>query len=251
MSKLIDHPLGNYSFLTGIAPYSCGVVAREGHEIVHVTLRAALPWREGFELIDRWLAARGLRKSDLCAIELRSERPFTMRGFIEFNAGYCDVLAAWGLLVDGLNPIARTNVCPVSLRAKTPLLDAFSFVRPATELDRRTFIVAGAGELRDGTLDSSGIVRAGETATEAIGEKARYVCDVMQARLQGLGGSWDDVTALDVYTIHAIEPHLENLLLARLPAAQRHGLRWHVSRPPVVDIEFEMDLRGVATELTV
>jgi len=28
-----------------------------------------------------------------------------------------------------------------------------------------------------------------------------------------------------------------------------HGIRWHYTRPPITEIEFEMDLRGVRTEL--
>ena len=35
---LIDHPTGNYRFLPGIAPYSCGVVSAPGYEIAHVIL---------------------------------------------------------------------------------------------------------------------------------------------------------------------------------------------------------------------
>lgn len=36
---LTDHPAGNYRFLPGIAPCSCGVVASPGFEIVQVTLQ--------------------------------------------------------------------------------------------------------------------------------------------------------------------------------------------------------------------
>ena len=36
---LVDHPVGNYRFLPGIAPYSCGVVSAPGYEIVHVLVR--------------------------------------------------------------------------------------------------------------------------------------------------------------------------------------------------------------------
>ena len=31
--------------------------------------------------------------------------------------------------------------------------------------------------------------------------------------------------------------------------ATRHGACWHFCRPPVVDLEFELDCRGVMTEL--
>ncbi len=41
---------------------------------------------------------------------------------------------------------------------------------------------------------------------------------------------------------------MENVLLKCLPAAQRQGICWRYSRPPVMDIEFEIDLHGVTTE---
>ena len=83
---LTDHPIGNYRFLPGIAPYSCGVVSSPGFEIVHVTLQRPVPFRVGFEKIAEYLAAEGRPKAALCAIELRSPRPFSFQGFAEFNA---------------------------------------------------------------------------------------------------------------------------------------------------------------------
>ena len=36
-----------------------------------------------------------------------------MNGFMAFNREYRSVLEDWDLLIDGANPIARTNVAPV------------------------------------------------------------------------------------------------------------------------------------------
>src|SRR5438045_1735280 len=82
---LVDHPTGNYRFLPGIAPYSCGVVSRPGFEIVHFTLHTPLPYRQGFGRTAQFLSAAGRPKAALCAIELRSPRPFSFPGFAEFN----------------------------------------------------------------------------------------------------------------------------------------------------------------------
>ena len=251
MTTLVSHPGGSYRFLPGIAPYSCGVIANPGHEIVHVTLEVAQPWREGFGFVDRFLGTQGRKRAELCAMEFRSPEPFTMPGFIEFNRGYCAVLEEWGVFVDGVNPIARTNVCPTALAGPEPVLHAFSFVRPNAGLQRQTFIVAGAGELVEGTLVNEGILRRGETTAEAIVEKARYVCGVMADRLRGLGGTWDEVAGVNAYTIHPLHPLMESLVLPGLPAARRHGVTWHYSRPPVIGIEYEMDLRGVVTQFVV
>ncbi len=251
MTPRVPHPRGSYRFLPGIAPYSCGVIANPGHEIVHVTLAVALPWRDGFDFVDRFLREQGRPRAELCAMELRSPRPFTLPGFIEFNRGYCSVLEEWGVLLDGINPIARTNVCPIALAGPEPILHAFAFVRPNAGLQRQTFIVAGAGELVAGTLVNDGILRRGETSAEAIAEKARYVCEVMAERLRGLNGTWAEVTAVNVYTIHPLHLFMESLVLPGLPAARRHGVTWHYARPPVIDIEFEMDLHGVVTQWVV
>ena len=121
---------GHYRFLPGIAPYSSGVVAADDHQVVHVTLRAPVPWRDGFALIDGHLRDEGRPRAVLCAIALRSPKPFTFEGFAEFNAGYRAVLDSWGLLVDGANPIARTNVAPLVGAPSAPALYGFAYTVP-------------------------------------------------------------------------------------------------------------------------
>ncbi len=106
---LTDHP-GGYCFLPGIAPYSCGVVSAPGFEIAHVTLQRPVPYDQGFELIEQHLGSERRPRTALCGIELRSPRPFSFEGFAQFNAGYARILEEWGLFVNGVNPVARTNV---------------------------------------------------------------------------------------------------------------------------------------------
>jgi len=243
-----DHPSGDYSYLPGISAFSCGTVARAGHEIVHVTLAQPVPWRAGFQRIDGHLREQGRARTALCGIELRSPAAFTFAGFDQFNAGYRGLLADWGILVGDDNPIPRTNVAPVVGAPAEPSLYAFAYTVPG-RTPAPTFIVAGAGELRDRAQGPEGIVRHGETTAEAMREKARFVLQTMQERLTALGGDWPRVTAIDVYTaqpIHALV--LEEILRVAGPAAI-HGVRWFPSRPPIQGLEFEMDLRGVAREL--
>ena len=66
---LRDHPSGNYRFIPGISAFSSGVVAMPGHQIVHVTLQAPRPWRDGFKLIEQHLKEQGRGRTALCAIE--------------------------------------------------------------------------------------------------------------------------------------------------------------------------------------
>ena len=245
-----DVPAGNYRFLPGIAPFSSGVAAAAGYQVVHATLRSPIPWRDGFAMVERHLRAEGRPPAALCAIELRSPVPFTFAGFDAFNAGYQALLAEWKLLVDGENPIARTNVAPIVGAPAEPSLYAFSYTIPGAA-PRLTFIVAGAGEMRERGVGVQGIVRHGETSAEAMREKAAHVMRIMQTRLQGLGAAWPDVTAIDVYTAQPIEAFLTNTVLGPAGAAAIHGVRWFPSRPPVVGLEYEMDLRGVVRELLV
>src|SRR5438128_1786149 len=82
---LVPNERGNYQFLPGGEPYSNGTVAASGFEILHVTLRRPVPYREGFRLIEARLGEAGRPKAALCGIELRSPAPFTRAGFLEFN----------------------------------------------------------------------------------------------------------------------------------------------------------------------
>jgi hypothetical protein len=243
---LIDNTKGNYRFLTGIAPYSSGVVACEGFEIVHVTLKEPMPYRRGFECIDKLLKTRNRSRYALCGMELRSPKPFTFEGFNEFNQGYQNILSDWDLFVDGENPIARTNIAPEVCPPKEPALYAFSYTEPCIDANRSpSFVIAGAGELAGAKLTPEDIVRAGETSIDAIEEKAACVMKIMQARLSGLAAKWGDVTAIDIYTVHPLKPILVETILNALGEAAAHGIRWHFGRPPIEGLEFEMDIRGI------
>lgn len=239
---------GNYSFIKGISPYSAGVAAAQGFAVEHARFQPELPLRDGFTAIDRHLKSVGRPRQALCAIELRSPRPFTFQGFSDFNAGYVDILKSWEILQDGLNPVARTNVAPEVKPSAEPLLHGFSYTVPSSDAGI-TFVVAGAGELPEGSLDPHDVVRRGENSPDALREKARFVLGLMESRLRELGGDWKNVTTTDIYTVHDIHPLLETDILPRLGPAARQGVTWHYTRPPIVSIEYEMDLRGCRREI--
>jgi len=247
---LVENKRGNYSFLKGIAPYSAGVVAGAGFEVVHVRLRRYIPLRAGFDAVEAHLKRAGRPLQAMCGMELRSPKPFSFTGFNQFNAGYIDVLNRWDILLDGMNPVARTNIAPEVNPPGEPSLYGFSYTVRSTAT-RKTFVVAGAGELPEGSLDPKDLVRRGETSAGAIQEKAHFVMGLMEGRLRGLGVGWSDVTVSEIYTVHDIRPLLEQELLKRLEEGGAHGLTWHYSRPPIENIEYEMDLRGCVTELVI
>lgn len=242
------NPSGNYHFLPGIEPYSSGAVADEGFEIVHAMLHRPLPWRDGFARVDAHLQELGRPRAALCGVELRSPAPFTRQGFLDFNRSYCELIRDWGLLVDGQNPVARTNVAPGWAAPAEEVLYGFSYTVP-TQDHGRTFVVAGAGELRGGPLGEALVIRPGETTPAAMREKATYVMKALQRRLDGLGASWVQVTTTSIYTMQPLEHTVGAVVLAWIGAAAVHGVRWYPSRPPIDELEYEMDCRGVRQEL--
>lgn len=248
---LLDNPLGHYHFLTGIAPYSSGVVAMAGYEIVHVTLGRPIPYRQGFERIEQHLGEARRPKHALCSVELRLPTPLSFDGFADFNRDYQRLLASWGILLDGRNPVARTNIAPVLMPPAEPSLYAFAYTRPAGEAMPSTFVVAGAGDLHDqSTLSASAIIRPGETSAAALREKAAAVMQVMQARLDGLGVDWSAETIVDIYTVHPIDIFLRKTVLDHIGEAANRGVCRHYANPPIVGLAYEMDVRCTRTEYT-
>jgi hypothetical protein len=72
---------------------------------------------------------------------------------------------------------------------------------------------------------------------------------LMSARLRGLGVSWDKVTTANIYAVHPICGVLESDIIRPMGASAMHGVTWHYSRPPIVSIEYEMDVRGCEHEI--
>jgi hypothetical protein len=245
---LIANPKGNYHFLRGIAPYSGGVMADDGHQIVHVRFLRPLLLNDGFERVKQHFSAVKRPLQALCGMELRSPQPFTFQGFNDFNAGYVRVLKEWDIFVDGVNPVARTNVAPeIGAPAKASLYGFSYTIAAASRM--KTFVVAGGGELPEGSLDPHDVVRRGETGADALREKVRFVMGLMTGRIQDLGVTWDRATAVNVYTVHPICSVLAADIIKPMGASAMHGATWHYSRPPIVSIEYEMDLRGCEREL--
>jgi hypothetical protein len=240
MMELLDNPQGNYRFLTGISPYSAGVVAQTGYEIVRVSLHTPIPYEQGFQLIDHYLKALGRPQA------------LSFPGFIDFNVGYRAQLAKRELLLGDYNPVARTNVAPAIQPPSAPALYAFCYTAPVSGKAPPTFVVAGAGDLRDqAELSPAAVVRPGESSTHALIDKAHAVMRVMQERLDGLTMTWGRVTRINLYTTHPIQPLLATVIHPQIGLAARHGVHWFYSHPPIADLAFEMDLRGVRQEMSI
>ena len=245
MAELIEFANGGYALLEGVYPYSQGVIALPGFAIEHARFARPLPLAEGFAAIAGHLAALGRPRTALCAAELRAPRPFSFGGFGEFNRGYVAVLEEWGLFRDGLNPVARSNVAPEIDPPAEPSFHAFCYTVPGGA-PAAGFVVAGSGEWPEGGRFPEDIVARGDVSPMGLRTKARWVLDMMEARMRGLGVGWAAATATQVYTVHDLHPFLGDEIVRRGAAAA--GLTWHYCRPPIAELEYEMDARGVAFE---
>lgn len=239
---------GGYRFINAVFQYSGGVAAQPGHRIVRVRLSRPAPLKEGLRLVESTLRTAGRPLASFCACELRSPAPFTEGGFREFNTLYAAKLLEWGVYDGKVNPVARSNVCPAINPPKEPSLYAFAYTEPHAG-DSRTFIVAGGAEAPEGKPNYRDfIIRFRDVTPAGLRDKARWVLGAMESRLSALGFSWADTTATQVYTVHDLHPFLGEEIVRR--GAANAGLTWHYCRPPVVDLEYEMDCRGVALERT-
>ena len=247
MAVTVDFSAGGYRFIPGVFQYSGGVAASPGHEVQRVRFRAPLPLREGFARVERLIKEAGRPLTSFCACELRSPAPFTEQGFRAFNEVYVVTLQKWGLVDGKVNPVARSNVCPESDPPVEPSFHAFSFTVASAADAAPSFVIAGSAEAKEGGASyRERTIRHGETSADALREKGRYVLGEMERRLAAFDLSWSDTTATQVYTVHDLHPFLADEIVRR--GAARSGLTWHYARPPVRELEYEMDCRGVNAE---
>lgn len=243
------HPSGRYRFLRGAPAFSSGVAASPGYQISHASLSMPIAWKDGLIAACNYLESAGLGSDALCAVELRCAGPHSMNSFSSFNDEYFSLLNSWSMLVNGQNPVARTNVAPVIAPPSETMLHAFSYVEPS-EKSKASFVISGGAELPYHQIDRSYIVRLGETSADAIVEKAACTAKIMRHRLNRLELGDGDITQVNVYTKHSIGHVFDSVFAKQLPI-DRTGITWFYSQPPIVELEFEMSMRGVQRELTV
>jgi hypothetical protein len=246
MSSTVDFTPGGYAFIPGVFQYSAGVKALAGHRIERVRFASPVKLAEGFERIAATIRAAGRPLTSFCACELRSPAPFTEAGFRAFNEVYVGTLEKWGVFLDGVNPVARSNVCPAVNPPGEPSFHAFCFTVEARDAPP-SFVAAGSGEAAEGKGNyRDHIVARGDVSPAGLREKALWVLGEMERRMAALGATWANVTATQLYTVHDIHSFMQDEIVHRGAASQ--GLTWHFDRPPVQEIEYEMDCRSVYLE---
>lgn len=235
-----------YRYIPGPFQYSAGVAALPGYRLERIRFLDPIPLDEGFARIERYMEEARLPQLSFCACELRSPAPFTDEGFTAFNRVYVGTLERWGIVRNDENPVARSNVCPKIDPPAVPSFHAFTVAVPSGA-GPKSFVIAGSGESQEGPGSyKDKTVRYQDVSPDGLREKAKHVLRVMESRMSEFGHAWRDTTAVQVYTVHDLYPFLADEIVAR--GAARHGLTWHLNAPPVVDLEYEMDCRGVFVE---
>lgn len=242
---------GGYRYVRAVFQYSGGVAAELGYEIERARFLKPLPLTEAFAAAEAHLKAIGRPATAFAQCELRSPAPFTDQGFYDFNKAYVGTLARWGIYKEGdplMNPVARTNVCPEYDKPAEPSMFAFSYTVPAPDAKRGTFVLAGGGDAREGGPSyRDRIVRLRDTSPEGLREKVSFVIAEMERRMKLLGFGWQDAITTEIYTVQNVGHLVGELLAAR--GAATGGVVWNYTRPPIVDLEYEMDVRGAAREI--
>ena len=244
-----DFPAGNYAFLPAVFQYSSGAAADSGFDIERVRFDTLLPLAEGFAQAAKYIRTAGRPLTSFCACELRSPAAFTEDGFRRFNEHYVKTLAEWGLFDGTVNPVARSNVCPEIDPPPEPSFHAFCFTRPKANASP-SYVISGSAEARGGAGSyPERIVRYRDLSPDGLKEKVRFTVGSMEGRLGAFGFGWKDTTAVQAYTVHDFHPVMTDELVR--PGATRSGLTWHFARPPVIDLEYEMDCRRVMRETVI
>jgi hypothetical protein len=243
---------GNYRFIPAVFQYSSGAAADSGYEIERVRFDRLVPLADGFARVAKYIQAAGRPLTSFCACELRSPAAFTEAGFLAFNQHYVKTLAEWRIFDGSTNPVARSNVCPEIDPPAEPSFYAFSFTRPIEQRSGTTpdFVIAGGAEARGGAGSyPERTVRYRDLSPDGLKTKVRFTVSEMESRLAAFGFGWKETTAAQAYTVHDFHPVMAEELVRR--GAARSGLTWHFARPPVIDLEFEMDCRRVTREVVI
>lgn len=242
----IDIPKAGFRFIRAVMQYSGGVAALPGFRLERARFARPVPLAEGWRRIAAFLEGIGRPRTSFAACELRSPAPFTEAGFATFNAAYAGVLGEWGVIRDGRNPVARSNVCPRLSPPGEPCFHAFVYTVPDAGA-APSFAVAGSGEAPEGKGNyRDHIVALDDTSPAGMLAKGRWVLGEMERRMGLLGFDWAATTGVQAYTVYPMPPALTDDIVAR--GAARHGLTWQDCRPPVEGLDYEMDCRGILFE---
>jgi hypothetical protein len=224
---------GGFRFLPTDGPFSAGVAAEPGFQIVRVHVPHHTSLTQGFRLVEDVIEGSGRPLAALCAMELRIPKPFSRTEWEDFNGGYVAQWKRWDATVDGHIPGARTNVAPEFDPPPGPCLHAFCYTAQP-ETPRNDFVISGTPEP--------------EGTPGGLAEYWAAIAGEIEDRMTALGVTWGDATETQLYAMRADHELFASPGLQRLVELARPGLRWFFSRPPIDSLHIEVDVRGLTRE---
>ena len=249
MNSIVANRQAGFAYLPGDPyPFSNGVVALDGHALTRVRLRKPLPLAEGLAFAASFIAAQGRPLASMAACELRSPAALSPTDFVSFNANYVGLLRANGFGAETGFPVGRSNMAPLFSPPATNVLFAFTYTvlgNTDGNASGPDFLISGKPEIAD---DPPGIVAPGDVSPAGMAIKASHVIVELERRVQALGGRWTDITGAQAYTIHSLDSVMDILRSSGLAGV---GLSLFPAYPPVVGLDFEIDVRSIGTERAV
>ena len=256
MYPVSNFAVGGYRYIPSVFQYSAGVAAESGFRLEQARFKSPVPIQNAFAIVERHLTQIGRPFTAFAHCELRSPGQFDDNGFIEFNKRYVGTLQKWGIYqaqnagTKAINPVARTNVCPEFFGPQEISMLAFTYTVPCATDSNANFVLSGGGDARPGSEPyKDRIIAYGDHSQSGLQLKVEFVIQEMEKRLKSLGFTWNDVAYTQAYSVHNIGGLVESLLASR--GFMRNGLSWHFARPPVMGLDFEMDLRGAVNQVYV
>ena len=240
MAATVEFSAGGYSFIPGVFQYSAGVGALAGYTDparafprAPAAARRVGPYR-AFHTGSGPAADRVLRVRTAVAGAVHRGRVFAP------STDLCRELQKWGVLT-ARSIRSRAAMCaPSSTRPPSPRFHAFCFTSPARDA-APSFVIAGSGEARKGDGEATRPHRPPRrTSADGMREKAASC----SARWSGgwprsacPGPTPPRRRSIPCTTSIRFSP------TSSCGAAPPSGLTWHYARPPVRDLEYEMDCR--------
>ncbi len=246
-------PSGGFAFLPAPgAPFSGAVIAQPGFRLRRLSLRKTRPLDEGFAFIAAYLKREGLTGA-LAGVELRSPVVLSRADFGAFNARYVAALKAAGLLTGDLVPAARSNMAPLYDVPVRPQLHAFTIAAPGPSSPDALgpdFLISGKPAEAS---PPEGVIAPNDVSSEGMAKKAEFVIASLKASTLKLGGRWEDITGVHVYTRQALGGALKVMAESGLA---RFDLALVPGDPPSTGADgtptdFEADVRAVSDEVVV
>ncbi len=248
MPDVVDFKPGDYKFIVSPGgPFSSGVAALPGFALHRVRFLRPIPMADGFAFIKKHLEREGRPVTALAACELRSPAAMTVEQFQAFNGEYLKTLHQWSCKAGDINPLARSNLAPITEVPSEAMFFAFTYTVHEKDASG-DFLISGKPEIRDG-VTTDRIVGGRDVSLKGLETKARFVMNAMHERVAALGCDWAAVTGAQIYTVHDVRPLLDTVFAES--NVSQIGLAWYPAWPPVIGMEFEVDVRSVRTELVI